>query len=750
MNGDSGPKKPAATEIAARPTFGIGDVWGGIASMLVAFPSAIAFGVVIFTAVSPSLAGAGAIAGIVGAAALGIVAPLAGRNPGFITAPCAPAAAVMSGLAAELSQAGTPSPVRILALLSLAAITAGALQIALGALRFGGVIKFIPYQVVTGYLSGVAVIIFAAQIPKLLGTPGSMHLSEAVIALPQWQWPGIIVGIVTIATMSLTMRYVKIVPGSITGLLAGLAAYFALAAFHPAMRHLEGNSLVIGPIRTTGSLLDTLRHTISLRSGSLMRVQPADLLLVIGPALTLAVLLSVDTLKTGVVLDAMTRSRHDSNRELIGQGVANVASFFAGGVPGSAAMGPSLLNATSGGRTVWSGVIEGSLVLTGFLLLGRWMAWLPTAALAGILLVVAFRMFDFKMFRLLFLPGARLDFMVIAAVIIVAETVGLIQASLTGVSLAILLFIRNQVRGSVILRKADLTQIRSKRVRTSEERDLLHAHGADALFVQLRGDLFFGTTDQLFVDLEHDLAQRRFILFDLRRVESMDYTAAHLLIQMQERLHERGGQLLFSGMPSTIPSQPDINDYLRRLGVVPKGSASVFEMQDGALEWMEDRILEAAGWVPAAHRPPLTLEEIALFAGIDAESLRELEPAVGTRSVQQGERVFSVGDAGNEIFFVRSGRVHILLPLPGGKQHHLATMCRADFFGEMSFLDLDPRSANAEAASSTELFVMPRAVFDGIATKNVTLAAQVFEQLAIAMSHRLRVADAEILPLEQR
>ena len=142
-----------------------GDLWGGLAAMLVVLPSSIAFGVVILTAASPQLASAGAMAGIIGAAALGLVAPLVGRNGGFISAPCAPAAAVMSGLATDLVQRHGLPIARVLALLALTALLSALLQIAYGAVRAGKVIKYIPYQVVSGYMSGVAVIIAAAQIP---------------------------------------------------------------------------------------------------------------------------------------------------------------------------------------------------------------------------------------------------------------------------------------------------------------------------------------------------------------------------------------------------------------------------------------------------------------------------------------------------------------------------------------------------------------------------------------------------------
>lgn len=725
----------------------IGDVWGGLAAMLVALPSSIAFGVVMMTAVSPSLASAGAMAGVIGAAALGIVAPLVGRNAGFISAPCAPAAAVMSGLAADLAHVRGFSSERVLALMALTVLVAAVLQITFGALRAGKVIKFIPYQVVSGYMSGVAVIIAVAQIPRLLGVQGSGNTLLAIVSVPQWKWAGVVVGLVTIWGMALAPRLTRVVPGAIIGLASGIAAYGLLALARPELRLLGGNPLIIGPIRAAGSWI----VAISDRAASLRAISMADVALIMVSALTLAVLLSIDTLKTGVVLDAMTRERHNSNRELVGQGVANLASFFSGGMPGAGTMGPTLVNVTSGGRTAWSGVLEGVFVVVGFLLFGRFMAWVPIAALSGILLVIAWRMFDFRMFRLLFLPSTRLDFVVIATVVIVAASVGLIEASIVGVCLAILLFIRDQIRGSVIARMHDLRETRSKWRRSNEEMAILEKHGHEALLVQLQDDLFFGTTDQLFQELAGELRERQFILFDFRRVQSMDYTAAQLLMQMQQRLRERGGDVLFSGIPSSLPNRLDIERYMAHLGLIGRGDGvRIFDTRDSAIEWMEGQILIGAGWVPAESAPALPLEEIGMFRHLQASDVRALEPFMRARSVGAGVKVFAAGETGDEICFVRRGRIDILLPLEHGKRHHVATFGRGEFFGEMAFLDKGRRSADAEAATPSELFLLSRKAFDTMAEKNAALAALVFEQLALAIAQRLRAADAEVSALEER
>lgn len=714
--------------------------------MLVALPSAIAFGVLVHTAISPERASEGALAGMVGAAVLGVMAPLVGRNGGFITAPCAPAAAVMSALAMQLAGGGAGAPGRIVALLGLAGLIAALLQVLYGAVRAGQLIKYIPYQVVSGYLSGVALIIALGQLPKLFGLPKDVALLHGLLSPQVWNWTGIVVGAITIAAMLGAPRVTQRIPAAILGLLAGVAAYFTLALFNAELLMLEGNSLVIGPIQVAGTLADAA----STRFATLAELRMQDVSLVLVSALTLSVLLSIDTLKTGVVLDALARRRHNSNRELLGQGVANAAASLAGGMPGAATMGATLMNFTSGGRTLWSGVTEGALVVLVFVLLGGLVAWVPIGALAGLLLVVAWRMFDRDMFRLAMHPSTRVDFGVIATVVIVAQ-VGLIAASVVGICLAILLFIREQIRGSVIINKLDLCGVRSKRRRRTAENELLDRHGRQAMVVQLQGDLFFGTTDQFFTELEQDLATLRYLLVDLRRVQSMDFTAAHLFEQIKERLEERGGNLLFSGMPSSVPTRSDIENYLAQLGLLHRGAGiRIFDTRDSAIEWMEDRILEAAGSPPREDGHAFGLHEFEIFQGIDLAAIAELAAAVNELSVPAGGRICAQGDEGDEIFLVRRGRVHALLPLEGGKRHHLATFCRGDFFGEIAFLDRGRRSADVEAATAAELYVLSRGRFEALVQSNPALAGRIFEQLALALSKRLRVADGELRALEER
>lgn len=728
----------------ALPAHLAGDFWGGLAAMLVALPSAIAFGVTIYSPMGGSYAAYGALAGILGATALGLVAPLLGGANRLITAPCAPAAAVLSAFAIEFMHNGAQLE-SLLLMLVLLGLLAGLLQVAFGAVGLGRLIKYMPYPVVSGYLSGVGLYIIASQVPKFLGVPKDMHFWESLAANAAWNWQGIVVGAATMAVMLGATRITRAVPAAILGLLAGVLVYFTLGLADPSLLTLQGNTLVVGALGGAG---DGFGAALADRWLSLGQLDASSLQTLIYPALTLAVLLSIDTLKTCVVLDALTRSRHDSNRVLIGQGLGNIASAAIGGIPGAGQMGATLVNISSGGASRLSAAIEGILSLAAFLALGALIAWVPVAALSGILIVIGVRMIDRHSLQFLKSRSTILDFAVILAVIVTALTVSLIAASGVGIVLAVALFVREQIGGKVVRRKAYGNQTFSKQIRLEEEMEILTQRGDQAVIFELQGSLFFGTTDQLYSALEPELKTRTYLILDMRRVQTVDVTAAHLLEQVADMLAERHGYLIFSQIPYNLPSGRDMQQYFDQVGLVrPESPVRVFGELDEAVEWVEDRILAEAA-LERAEEKLLGLADFVLFKGRKEQTLTALEACMEQRTCRAGEKIFTHGDSGDELFLIRRGEVRIMLPLNDRQSRHLSTFGQGDFFGEMAFLDGDPRSADAIAYTNTDLYVLTRQSFDKIAEEHKKVAIQLLEGIASVLAMRLRYADAEMRALE--
>lgn len=721
----------------------IGDFWGGFAAMLVAFPSAIAFGVTIFAVIGPSHAGLGALAGILGTIALGLIASAFGGTNRLITAPCAPAAAVLAAFAIQLVQQGT-NPTTIVLMLTVLGLLAGIIQIVLGTAGIGKLIRYIPYPVVSGYLSGVGLIIIGSQIPKLLGVPAGTPWWQAALALEQWQWEGILVGTVTIATTLLAPRVTRILPAVILGLIAGIGTYFGLSLLDQGLLVVTGNRLIIGPLAgdTSGLIQAVTGRWQDL--GELTLAEVGHLLM---PAVTLAVLLSIDTLKTCVVLDAITRSRHDSDRELKAQGLGNIVSACIGGMPGAGQMGATLVNHTSGGQTRVSGMFEGLFALIAFLILSPLITWIPVASLAGILIVVGIRMIDWHSLNLLASPWTRFDFVVIAVVVITALGFSLIAASGIGIALAMILFIREQLASTVIRGKGYGNSRFSKQRRSRAEMKTLEQKGDQTVIIELQGSLFFGTKDQLYSALEPELGKCKYFILDLRRVQAVDVSAAHVLIQIRDTVMEREGFLIFTSLPQELPNGRNIAQFFDQMEITTfTTQVQVFPEIDDALEWVEDQILGADS-TNQAEETLLDLHEMDLFKDRKEETLTALEACLEQRDYKAGETIYRVGEEGDELFLIRRGSVRVVVPVSGTAGHHIASYGRGDFFGGMSFLDRQIRVTQAIAFTDVDLFVLKRGQFDTLSEEHKRLAVNLLEAIAEVLASRLRYSHMEMTAL---
>jgi SulP family sulfate permease len=712
--------------------------------MLVALPSAIAFGVTIFSPLGAGYAAQGALAGILGATVLGLIASTFGGTDRLITAPCAPAAAVLAAVAIGFSQGGIAPETAIL-MLVLIALLAGAIQIGLGLVGIGRLIKFIPYPVVSGYLSGVGLTIIGSQLPRVLGAPKGMGLWQALQHPGDWHWQSIFVGVAVVASMLTVPRIIRAVPAAIIAMMIGVLAYFCLGLVDPALWHIQGNPLIVGPLGAGDSnLLDAaLQHLKALRTWN-----PALMAQIFLPALTLAALLSIDTLKTCVVLDALTSTHHNPDRELIGQGLGNIGSALLGGIPGAGQMGASMVNLSSGATTRRSGVIEGVFSLVAFLLLSSLVAWVPIAALGGILLVVGYRMIDRHSLEFFRTEATRFDFLVIVAVIVTALTVSLIAASGVGIVLAVVLDLREQMRSSVLRRKVEGSEVFSKVVRHEQELSILNHSGSKTVVVELQGSLFFGTANQLLLALEPEIGPRTYVILNMRRVQSLDLTATHVLEQIKDRLESVGAYLIFTEIPRGLPSGLKMKRYLREVGLVrDTEKALAFRQLDDALEWVEAQLLSEASYVDEDCGPPLELAELETLLGWKPGTLTGMESVIEQRHIRAGKKVFKIGTPGDELLFIRRGTVRVVFPIHKKDTWHIGTFGRGDFIGEMGFLDSERRSAEAIAMTDTDCFVLSRIRFNEVADQYGATAAQLFEGIASVLAMRLRFMNKELRAL---
>ena len=719
----------------------VGDIRGGTAAMLVGLPSAIAYGLMSYAPLGSQYSGMAALGSIIGTVAFSLVVPIFRGTKGLISVPSAAAAAVISVFVAELMKGGHV-PIQVIPVyITLLTIVSGLIQLGFGNFGGGKFIKYIPYPVITGYLNGVAVLLLLGQLPKLLGLSKGVTLLKGCWNPAAWNPYSLVIGGATISAMLVSRKITKKVPAVVIALGFGILVYLLLAAFNPALFDLKNNPLVIGEIAPSpGEIVRTLHSRYVL----MPLVDVDSMIGLIVPGVTLALLLSITTLNTCVVLDGLTFSNHDPRRELMIQGFGNIVAGLTGGIPGSGIMTATMENINNGAKTRTSTFFFGLIMLITVLGVGRYISWIPVPALAGILIVVGIRMIDFKIISMLKNRSTILDFSVIMAVVVAAANLDLIKAAGVGIAMAIFLFLREQMGVSVIRRKVFGNQVFSKKIRVAQERKVLEERGEKTVIIELQGQLFFGTTDQLFSKLEPYYAEKKYIILDMRRIQSVDYTAANMLKKIVARIKEKDGILVFTSVPLTLPTGQNVREYLQNLGLTESSFLKYFDDLDAALLWIEDEILLAEGSSIYSNDKVLDLQELELFEGFNEEAVSTLHECTVTKAYRANEQIFKGGDASDEIYFVRKGNVKIVLSLNDGKQFHLLTIGMGGVFGEMAFIDKITRSADAISVDDTVLYALSRDKFNQVTVRHPHVSGLVFERLALLIANRLRQSNREL------
>ena len=718
-----------------------GDFFGGTSGMLVALPATIAYGLMCFAPLGPQYATMGAIGAILGIIPLCIMAPLFGGIPTLISAPTAATAAVLSIFTAELLKKGT-IPVDVIPIyITMTGFLAGLLQVVVGKFGGGKFIKYIPYPVITGYLSGLSVLVLIGQLPKLMGLPRGAHLLDGLLTVSTWKWENICIGLVTILFMALSRRYMKKLPAVIVGLVAGIVVYWGFAIAEPGLRTLNNNPYVLGEISASPSaIIANISHRWSLFP--LLNIEALKTILV--PAMTIMLLLSINTLNTCIILDGITYAHHNPKKELMVQGVGNIAASLFCGIPAAGILTSSVENIRSGGKTPASVIFVGITTLIVVLLFGNYVAWIPLPALAGILIMVAVSLIDFTIFSMLKHRSTVFDFIVILTVVVAAAELDLIKAAGVGIVMTILLFLKEQMGASVIRRKLMGHEVFSKKVRREHEREVLEDKGKLTVIIQLHGQLFFGTTDQLFSKLEPYFAECKFIVLDMHRIQSVDLTAANMLKKILVRVADKEGYLILSSIPETLSTGQNPKKYLQDFGLLKHPNIKIFDDLDTTLTWIEDKILLDEQVHSFDVHELLNLQELEFFSGFSNSLLDTISICLEERDYGPGDPIFSSGAKSDEIYFVRKGNVKIVLPLNEGKTFHLQTICTGGIFGEMAFIDTVTRSADALSVDKTHLYVLSREKFNNVTSVYPELAGIFFERLSLIIANRLRQANKEL------
>jgi sulfate permease, SulP family len=718
-----------------------GDALGGTSAMLVALPATLAYGILAYTPLGTQFSGFAAIGAVLGFIAINLVAPFLSSKKTLVTAPTAAAAAVVSLFVKEMISKGLLPPEIIPVYVAFLTILSGILQILMGSFGGGKFIKYIPYPVITGYLMGANIQILLGQLPKLLGLPRGTKWMQIFGMWQKWQWQSICIGVITIICMRLSKKYFKNIPAVMTGLTTGIVVFLCMAISNPGLLSLENNSMIIGKLATSGS---DILYSVTSKWAMMPHVNLGLLSNIIVPSLTLTILLSITTLNGCLVLDTRTHSNHDPKKELLAQGFGNIASSLFGGIPGSGHLTATLENMNNGGKTGLSVLFVGITTILILAFAGNYLEFIPIAALAGILINLATNAIDFKLIGLLKNKSTIFDFFVILSVVISAVSLDLVKGAGVGIAMAIFLFLREQMSITVIRRKLFGNQIFSKKQRISSEQKILEARGSQTIILEIQGQLFFGTTEQLYSNLETYYDTCKYFILDLRRIQSIDFTAANMLKKIVTRIKDLHGYLIFTSVPTVLPTGIRLKDYLYSFGLFQHDNLKTYDSTEDALEWVEDQIIAAENMQLAGEHELLHLNAIELFEQLPTEALELLEAGMKHKQLQTGELIFRAGDVSDEIYFIRKGTVKIVIPLNDGKFYHIVTIGKGGVFGEMAFIDNIRRSADAIAMEEVHLFVLSQEKFEIVTKAHPEIAGIFFHRLALLTVKRLRQSNKEL------
>jgi len=707
----------------------IGDWLGGLAGAAVALPQSMGLGVVLFSSMGLGAA-QGALAGLVGAAALSLVSGLGGFTRGMISAPNGPVTMLLIASMATLGAQGLSGAEALLALMVLV-VLAGLIQLVIALGGGGQLIKFIPYPVVAGLVTAIGILMMLSQLKPLLPSP-----SEALPAY--WSLAPAATAGVTFAVIKVIPRLLPKVPGIISGLLMGLIAFHAIAAFAPMP---IPEAWMVGAI----PMLEGLDLDLSW---SALRALPWDLIL--PAALALAVLASIDCLVTAVVADSATGYRHNARCELACQGLGQILAGILGGIGGGGTKGSTLVAIGGGGRR-WPAVVAG----LGFTLLlavaGPIGHYLPISVLAGVIIAVGFGMIEWRVLLWLRQPRTRIEGLLALLVVVATLSFDLIIGVGIGALGAVLFFLQKQIRAETIHTRSNGRECRSLRLRSEQDHRLLDEYGERIVYLELRGHLFFGTVDRLFADLAKLLEQPLWIVVNMHRVQSVDLTALDLFRQMKSRLRAHGGHMFFANIHRGAAHGRKMDKLLSAFafGHVRPDMKISFKSPDKALEAAEDLLLTNLGRPPTPIDSRVEVEDNALFADIDAEMVETLRPLMQVQRLERKARPFQLGDSGDAIYLVVEGVVD--LRLPNGTYHYkrLNSIGPGGYFGACSFIEPGERSADAVVIRDAELLSLSRAAIGNLANRTTEAAAlALVTRLARTLVRHLRRARADIGQLE--
>jgi len=640
-----------------------------------------------------------------------------------------------------LTSASTVAPERIIIVGTLCVSLAGIIQMMFGYLGLGRIIRFTPLPVLAGFTNGVALsmmltagtIIFGSHLP---GTPDGLETSTAILRIG-------FVGLV-LSMMLQAHRTMPRLHWSLAGLLIGTFVYFLATEFAPA--------LSLGEMLPAVTDVHASSGLVAVGFGWLATYDwGRDLNLVLPPALSLAVLNSIESLVIASQQDLTDGTRHDSRRVLVGQGLGNLVCGLMGALPSAPSNSRQLVSRQIGGYGRVASIVFAFAMLVMLFLTPYFASLIPQIALASILLYMAYSIIDpwaKSQIRTWwhgegsaeFRSQLRSNLWIMAVVMTVTVAVNLVAALAAGVLLSMLLFIRSSSKSNVS-RIFPGNKRHSAVMRPLAHIRLLKEHGHEIALVELAGPLFFGSGELLLDEIETLSRQTRQIILDFRQVSTIDASGASAIQRIAQRMRQQQVRLVLSSISLDDPRGRPIVQAGRNNELPP---SCWYEDPDIALESAEDTVLEACKLPEAA--PPQRMLDLDGLKNLSEAEIAILLDYMEERTYKSNEYLFKRGDAGDTMYMLLSGRIEIRLPVnASGQFKRLVALRPGTVFGEMAILRGAARSADAVATEdSTEVLSIKSSDLDRLHLEHPRIALTLMRNIGAHLAARLASSTEEL------
>lgn len=718
-------KEPAGTSK-------IHDVFGGLVAGIILAIKTISLASLLFAGVLAPYASFGIGTALLGALILGILITLVSSYAGMIGSPQEAPIAILATACAAMIATMPPAASRdsifatVLAAIVITSLLGGIIFLTLGTFKLGGLIRYMPYPVVGGFMAGAGWLLFKGSIQLMTNTPLDIFHLEGLLRpdnILRWL-PGVLFGVILLIAISRIPHYLVTPVALVIGV---VLFYSVLALSRTSVAQAGAEGWMLGPFVTDS---DAPQFNLNLIS----QIYWPALLSHAGNFLAVMISGVIALLLNASSVEVATERDLDLNRELQAAGAGNLFSALFGGLIGFQSLSLTMMAHKMGGRQRIAGLLS-ALVCGLVLLLGTTaLTYMPRVVLGGLLAMLGLSLMA-QWLVLSFMKLPLLDYLIILLILFVIAIFGFLEGVTVGILAALVLFIIDYSRVNVVKHALTGATQRSSITRSKREREILDHEGSQLYILQLQGYIFFGTANGLLNQIRGRIESNsghpvRYVLLDFRQVTGLDSSATFSFVKLKQLAQRTGTAVVFTHLAPAMRAQ------LAQIGILQTGETGIREFpdMDHGVEWCESMIVQHALHASSEHSPTLSGQLREAYPNLDVDRLMQYLERV---EVQAGSVLMHQGDAPDEMYFIESGRVTAQLERPHQKPTRLQTMAGQNVVGEIGLYLGTRRTASVIAEEPSVLYRLTMEALQRMKYQDPQLAAALHEHIARLMAERL-------------